>query len=126
MGTSEFKNAIQNGQKLVILDDMVLNVEKFIDQHPGGRFVLQHNIGRDISKFFYGGYSLEGNLGRRPAQGVAHSTYARRIVNQLAIARYQSNIEVVSTTCRVREDLCQTVSPFTKTIVFENVNREPV
>ena len=28
-------------------------------EHPGGKFALQQNIGRDISKFFNGGYSLE-------------------------------------------------------------------
>jgi len=47
-----------------------------------------HNIGRDVSKFFYGGYSLEGNLGRAPARGHAHSTFARKIVSDLAIAHY--------------------------------------
>jgi len=88
--------------------------------------VLQHNIGRDVSKFFYGGYSLEGNMGRSPAQGVAHSTTARRIVNDLAIAHYQKKIEVSSTMCRIREDLSEEVSPNTKTIVFENVTGEPV
>lgn len=92
MRKSEFEKALLDGRKLVILDEMVLDVEKFISQHPGGRFVLQHNIGRDISKFFYGGYSLEGNMGRSPAQGYAHSTYARRIVNDLAIAHYQKRL----------------------------------
>ena len=31
--------------------------------HPGGKFVIEHNIGRDISKFFFGGYSLEYSSG---------------------------------------------------------------
>ena len=44
---------------MVILDDLVLNVEKFKCEHPGGRFLLEHSIGRDISKYFYGGYTLE-------------------------------------------------------------------
>jgi len=30
-------------------------------QHPGGAFLLEYNVGRDISKFFYGGYALDGN-----------------------------------------------------------------
>ena len=67
MTAREFEQAIKNGRKLCILDDLVLDMEEFIDQHPGGRFVLTHNIGRDISKFFYGGYSLEDNLGSSPA-----------------------------------------------------------
>ena len=121
MSKSEFSNNIQNGRKLIILDELVLDVEHFIDQHPGGRFVLQHNIGRDISKFFYGGYQLEGNLGASPAKGYAHSSYAKRIVNDLAIARYQPRVECASTVCRVRQDLCAEVAPSVKAIVFENV-----
>ena len=46
----------------MILDDLVLDIENYMDNHPGGRFLLEHNIGRDISKFFYGGYALDGNL----------------------------------------------------------------
>jgi cytochrome b involved in lipid metabolism len=65
----------------VILDEMVLDVSKFISHHPGGMFVLEHNIGQDISKFFFGGYSLDGNLGPKPAGGYKHSNYARKIVN---------------------------------------------
>lgn len=52
--------------------------------------MLTHNIGRDISKFFHGGYSLEDNLGAKPARGYKHSTFARRIVNDLAVAYYCS------------------------------------
>ena len=52
------KSVFEGGEKYVILDDMVLDVKDFIFKHPGGRFVVQHNIGRDISKFFYGGYAL--------------------------------------------------------------------
>ena len=62
MTRQQFEKAVANGDKLVILDDMVLDINKFIPQHPGGKFVLEHTIGRDISKFFYGGYNLEGNL----------------------------------------------------------------
>mmetsp|Transcript_18509 Transcript_18509/g.13305 ORF Transcript_18509/g.13305 Transcript_18509/m.13305 type:complete len:84 (+) Transcript_18509:1118-1369(+) len=83
MTTQEFDDAIKTGSKLVILDDMILNVGDFINHHPGGRFVLTHNIGRDISKFFYGGYNLEGNTGSKPGQGHIHSNYARMIVNKL-------------------------------------------
>ena len=55
---SQFLDMIHNeGQQLVILDEYVLNVTDFINKHPGGRFAVKHNIGRDVSKFFYGGYS---------------------------------------------------------------------
>lgn len=72
----------------MILDDLVVNISGFIMHHPGGRFVLEHNIGNDISKFFYGGYVLEGNIGvKNPPHGYLHSNYARQVVNKLAIAQ---------------------------------------
>lgn len=49
---------ITRGDKLVILDDMVLDVRNFHWEHPGGQFLIDFHIGRDISKYFYGGYIL--------------------------------------------------------------------
>lgn len=62
--------------------------------------------------------------GSGPAQGHAHSTYARKIVNNLAIARYQPEIEVNTTSCRVRNDLCSQVNRDVKTIVLESVEKK--
>ena len=50
--------------------------------------MISHNIGRDISKFYHGGYSLEENFLETPAKVHTHSTYADRIVKELAIARF--------------------------------------
>ena len=50
--------------------------------------MITHNIGRDISKFYYGGYSLEENYSELPAHAHTHSTYADLIVKDLAIARF--------------------------------------
>ena len=56
MTLEEFKKQVKIGRKLVILDDLVLDVSSYLYNHPGGQFLISHNIGRDISKFFYGGY----------------------------------------------------------------------
>ena len=32
----EFHKRVLNGEKLVILDDMVLDVQRFMSEHPGG------------------------------------------------------------------------------------------
>lgn len=88
MSSKEFDNYVNEGRKFVVLDELVLDVASFISHHPGGQFVLKHNIGRDVSKFFHGGYSLEGNLGTKPASGHKHSNYARMIVNSLIIAQF--------------------------------------
>ena len=46
------------GIPLLIFDNLVLNLNGYDKFHPGGKFVLKQNFGRDISKFFNGGYSL--------------------------------------------------------------------
>ena len=58
--------------------------------HPGGTFSLKHNIGRDVSKFFHGGYSLE-NIGTVP--NVTHSYNAKLIANDLIIGRLEGNFQ---------------------------------
>lgn len=66
--------------QLVILDDLVLDVSEYMSNHPGGKFLLEHNIGRDISKFFYGGYSQDGNL---IANGAASMVYRHSNLSRL-------------------------------------------
>jgi cytochrome b involved in lipid metabolism len=66
---------------------MVLEVSRYLDEHPGGKFLLEHTIGRDVSKFFYGGYALDGNNTRKGSKRKNHSNVARSVVEQLAIAK---------------------------------------
>ena len=81
---------VQKGESLVILDDLVLDVSKYASEHPGGTFLLTNNIGRDISKFFYGGYAMDGNS-NDPKQGSnrkVHGVIPSMIVNDLAVGIY--------------------------------------
>ena len=71
--------------------------------HPGGKFVLEHTVGSDVSKLFFGGYSLEGNIGQI-TPGHNHSSYARMIVNDLAIAIFEQDLTPGhETLCHVSE-----------------------
>jgi cytochrome b involved in lipid metabolism len=45
-------------RNLLLLDNQILDFKDYARFHPGGKFVLQKNLGRDISKFFYGSYKL--------------------------------------------------------------------
>ena len=49
----ELDDRVKAGAKLVLLDDLVLDVSGFIAAHPGGKFLIEHNVGKDVSKFFY-------------------------------------------------------------------------
>jgi len=80
----DFDIMVARGEKLVLLDDMVLDVAKFKSEHPGGQFLIDFHIGRDVSKFFYGGYVLENQSGMTP---YTHSNVARAIVNGMIIGK---------------------------------------
>ena len=73
---------IKEGRSLVILDDMILDVGKFADDHPGGKFSLMNNIGREIGKFFHGGYSLEAT---DLVDHHSHSASAKKIAMSMVI-----------------------------------------
>lgn len=92
MTREDFDTRIRGGEKLCILDDMVLNVESFRADHPGGQFLIDFHVGRDVSKFFYGGYVLENQSGMSP---YTHSNVARSIVNSLAIAKLIAQSETL-------------------------------
>ena len=85
ISSAEFNALLAQGRRLAILEDMVLDLEGYENLHPGGTFLIEHNIGKDVSKYFYGGYSLEPS---KVVHGHAHSQNARRIVNDLAIGVY--------------------------------------
>jgi len=52
------REALFEGRHIVVLDNMVLDVDRYDGAHPGGKFVFTKNYGRDISKYMYGGYKL--------------------------------------------------------------------
>ena len=64
-------------------------------------------------------------MGRKPAEGYLHSTFAKMVANNLAIARYQPEVATARTVCRIRHDLSETVNLTTKTIVFESASGKP-
>jgi len=97
---------------------MVLDIGEFIEYHPGGKFVLCINIGRDISKFFYGGYCLEGN-GVKPAQGYNHSNYARMIVQDLIVGILQKETNPAVVMCRSDKSKTHMWNKTTGTVYFE-------
>jgi cytochrome b involved in lipid metabolism len=71
MSRREFDQAILDGEKYLIVDNLVLDVKEFIRAHPGGKFVIGRCIGLDISKYFFGGYEMESGTVH------SHSYYAK-------------------------------------------------
>lgn len=63
-------------------------MSKWAHQHPGGAFLIEYTAGRDISKFFYGGYALDGNTNdpKLPNNRHAHTNVARKIALRHVVA----------------------------------------
>ena len=71
----------------MILDNMVIDIGAYAYAHPGGAFLLEYNVGRDIGKFFYGSYALEGNDSKKKdSYRHCHSNVARKIANLNRVA----------------------------------------
>ena len=71
---------------------------------------------------------MEGNLGKKPAPGYAHSSYARKIVNDLAIAKINVKNDESALTAVCKVDLKKTIklSKSTSIFFFESENGEVV
>lgn len=50
--------------------------------HPGGKFTIVKNFGRDIAKFYYGNYSLTNGKLLKPH---THSQQANKILENMII-----------------------------------------
>lgn len=103
----------------MILDDMVLDVTDFKNHHPGGKFLIEHNVGRDISKFFYGGYAME-NFNGKP-NNFKHPNLARIIVNSLITAKLEKSAPTFHAQIVKRTK----INSNTQTITYEGHNVVP-
>ncbi|KAJ3410412.1 hypothetical protein HDV05_003823 [Chytridiales sp. JEL 0842] len=63
-----------NGKQLIIVDGIVYDVEKFMDDHPGGKGFLKAGVGRDMSASFNGGIYDHSNAARNL---MSHMRWAR-------------------------------------------------
>jgi hypothetical protein len=75
----------------VVLDNTVLDYTNYDEVHPGGKFVLHKNIGRDISKYFYGGYKLVNDPSEKQ---YTHSASASLVANSLQVANIKGQAHV--------------------------------
>ena len=92
MTVKEFRQRVRDGEKLTLLDDMVLDVSSYAHFHPGGSFVIEQLIGKDISEYFHGGFSMTELQGDESTKDTkySHSNYARLICNGLCIGKLES------------------------------------
>jgi hypothetical protein len=97
----DYELAIRNGEAICTLDDLILDVSEYMKVHPAGMFVIDACIGRDMGKFFYGGYKMDQNEDHEDVQTTAyrHSMSARLAVKSLVIGKLTE--DAPETECRV-------------------------
>ena len=100
MSREEFRRNCEEGKELVILDDLVLNVGQFAKFHPGGYYAIHQNRSRDVSKFFWGGYQMNGSQ-LAATKPYRHSNYSVVTANKMAFARYEYKAPEV--TCLIKD-----------------------
>ena len=131
MSMASFDLRIKNGDKLMILDNLVIDVSSFAYSHPGGQFLIDYNIGRDIGKFFYGGYALDGNFNSVNAETErhVHTNIARKIVNKLAIAtlkpdaiRWNHQNKNTDVTFKIDHTNTHKINGYTRTFQFNSID----
>ncbi|KAJ3075274.1 hypothetical protein HDU98_008751 [Podochytrium sp. JEL0797] len=60
----------KTGRQLLIVSDVVYDVSRFMDDHPGGRGFLKVSIGRDVTESFNGGVYDHANAARNLMSGM--------------------------------------------------------
>lgn len=84
MTQQELSDWIRSGKNLAVIDNLVLDQSNYAALHPGGKFSVEHTCGRDISKYFYGGFALLADGTGRPAY--THSLKALSVAQSMVVA----------------------------------------
>mmetsp|Transcript_13225 Transcript_13225/g.13333 ORF Transcript_13225/g.13333 Transcript_13225/m.13333 type:complete len:521 (+) Transcript_13225:97-1659(+) len=66
----------------VFYDEYLLNVSGFIQNHPGGAYMIRQAIGEDVGKYINGCSSISGSIA-----SYNHSQPAKNLINSLIIDR---------------------------------------
>lgn len=76
MPLEDVKRRVEEGAQLIIIQDTVYDVTRFLPEHPGGETIIKAYFGKDATQAFY------GHL-------VRHTASARILLASLAIAQVQ-------------------------------------
>ena len=110
--------AVRDGRKLVVFDNLVLDLKGYERVHPGGKFNLLHNLGRDISKFFYGGYKLvNSNKAASKNRPHTHTSSAMDIVKTMVVGVLDGQDPVEDVRFRItgKQEVTENTATFTFT-----------
>ena len=113
---TEIEKAVELGDSLLVCDNLVLRTQGYEKIHPGGKFTIRKNFGRDIAKFYYGNYALTNGqmTGAHTHTGQANLILQNMIVG---VIEDQHDIAEVGTKIFAKHCLTDNIATFT----FKNV-----
>ena len=86
---TQLKDMIAKGRNVLVYENMVIDVEKWINQHPGVPLVIKPLLGLEISRYFYGGFIAPGQSKPR-----VHSENACKVIQQYQIGIIDSGVNI--------------------------------
>jgi stearoyl-CoA desaturase (Delta-9 desaturase) len=60
----DYQGRVKSGESLVLIDGIVHDVKDFVIEHPGGKVLVEEQIGKDASGMFNGGVYNHSNAAR--------------------------------------------------------------
>lgn len=108
----EIELEVENGDSLCICDNLVLRTDGYERIHPGGKFVITKNFGRDIAKFYYGNYALTNGKLTKPH---THTGEANDILHSMIVGYIddQQDAKEMSTKIFAKHELTDNIATFT-------------
>lgn len=122
MTIDEFQEWVKGGKQLVTIDNLVLDIGKYAQIHPGGKFALTQTIGRDISKYFYGGFYILSTKGSQLPH--THSLKALLLAKEMVIAKLAGQEDIGPVITRIIKKTKDNNQ--TSTFCFETLDALPV
>jgi stearoyl-CoA desaturase (Delta-9 desaturase) len=75
-----FNEMLEEGFKLVVINGLVHDASEFVDDHPGGRVILDSMVGKDATSQFNGGV-------------YSHSNAAHNLLSQMRVGRMVKDMD---------------------------------
>ena len=92
--TREEIREIKKMKQIVFFDNYIVDVEKFINYHPGGRIHLEKNLGSDVTRFMCGSMAVNNDFKPHYHSLSAHN----HLIENLVIGVFRENSGIIITT----------------------------
>ena len=80
---------LHKGRKIVIFQNQVIDIAPWISEHMGGSEVLKDVLGKEISRYFYGGF-----IGKGKEKAHFHSAEAIKKIEEFAIGSISTDVKL--------------------------------